>query len=98
MSSLTLDERVIRRVGQSIESQLAEVVLEDARAVVRAQAYRTGRLHDGLAVEVDGEDVRVISAAPYSRVVHDGTVDTEAVPFLRQAATRTASRADELVR
>jgi hypothetical protein len=97
MSTLTLDERVIRRVGQSIETQLAEAVLEDARAIVRAQAYRTGRLHDGLAVEADG-DVRVVSTAPYSRFVHDGTVETEAVPFLREAATRVASRAGELVR
>ena len=98
MSTLVLDERAIRRVGQSIEMQLAEAVLEDARAIVRARAYRTGRLHDGLALETDGDDVRVISTAPYSRFVHDGTVDTEAVPFLREAATRVSSRAGELVR
>ena len=98
MSTLTLDERVIRAVGRSIEAQLAEAVLTDARAIVRAQAYRTGRLHDGLALEVDGDEVRVISTAPYSRFVHDGTVEVEAVPFLREAATRVASRASELVR
>ena len=98
MSRLTLDERVIRRVGHSIETQFAEAVLEDARAIVRAQAYRTGRLHDGLAVEIDGDELRVISTAPYSRFVHDGTVDSEAVPFLREAATRVSSRASELVR
>jgi hypothetical protein len=84
--------------GHSIESQLAEAVLEDARAIVRAQAYRTGRLHDGLAVEAADDEVRVVSTVPYSRFVHDGTVDTEAVPFLRPAATRVASRASELVR
>jgi hypothetical protein len=98
MSTLTLDERGIRGVGRSIEIQLAEAVLEDARAIVRAQAYRTGRLHDGLGVEAEGDGVRVISTAPYSRFVHDGTVDTEAVPFLREAATRVGSRAGELVR
>jgi len=98
MSTLTLDERVIRRVGRSIDTQLAEAVLEDSRAIVRAQAYRTGRLHDGLAVEVDGDEIRVISTAPYSRFVHDGTVEVEAVPYLREAATRVGSRAGELVR
>jgi hypothetical protein len=98
MSTLTLDERVIRRVGHNIETQLAEAVLEDARAIVRAKAYRTGRLHDGLALETEGDDVRVVSTAPYSRFVHDGTVEVEAVPFLREAATRVASRASELVR
>lgn len=74
------------------------VVLEDARAIVRAQAYRTGRLHDGFAVETDADDVQVISTAPYSRFVHDGTIETEAVPFLRAAATRVASRASERLR
>ena len=98
MSTLTLDERVIRTVGRSIESQLAEAVLDDARTIVRERAYRTGRLHDSLSVEAEGDEVRVISAAPYSRFVHDGTVDTEAVPFLREAATRVGSRASELVR
>jgi hypothetical protein len=98
VSTLTLDKRVIRQVGRGIEAQLAEAVLDDARAVVRAQAYRTGRLHDGLALEMDGDDVRVMSTAPYSRFVHDGTVDTEAVPFLREAATRVSSRAGEIVR
>jgi hypothetical protein len=98
MSSLTLDERVIRAVGHGIETQLAEAVLEDARAIVRDQAYETGRLHGGLAVEADGDEVRVISTAPYSRFVHDGTVDTEAVPFLREAATHVGSRAGELLR
>lgn len=98
MSTLTLDERVIRAVGRRVETQLAEAVLEDARAIVRDQAYETGRLHDGLAVEADGDEVQVVSTVPYSRFVHDGTVDTEAVPFLRQAATRVGSRAGELVR
>jgi hypothetical protein len=98
MSALTLDGRTIHRVGHSIETQLAEAVLESARAVVRAQAYRTGRLYDGLAVEAGGDDVRIVSTAPYSRFVHDGTVDTEAVPFLRQAATRVAARVGEVVR
>jgi len=93
-----LDERVIHEVVRSIEAQLAEAVLEDARTIVREQAYRTGRLHDGLSVEADGDEVRVISTAPYSRFVHDGTVDTDAVPFLRQAAKGVASRASELVR
>ena len=51
----------------AIETQLAEGVLEDARAIARAQAYRTGRLHDGLVVETDGDEVRVVSTAPYSR-------------------------------
>jgi hypothetical protein len=97
VSSLTLDERVIDAVGRSIETQLAEAVLDDARGIVREQAYETGRLHDGLGVEVEGYDVRVVSTAPYSRFVHDGTVDTEAVPFLRQAATRVSSHAGELV-
>ena len=60
---------------------------------MREQAYRTGRLHDGLGVEVGDDEVRVISTAPYSRFVHDGTADTEAVPFLREAATRVGSRA-----
>ncbi len=76
MSTLTLDERVIRAVGRRIEAQLDEAVLDDARAIVREQAYRTGRLHDGLAVESEGDDIRVISTAPYSRFVHDGTVDS----------------------
>ena len=98
MSTLTLDERVLRGVGRSIEAQLAEAVLDDARTIVREQAYRTGRLHDGLAVEVDGDEIHVVSTAPYSRFVHDGTVDTEAVPFLRQAAARVGPRAGELVR
>jgi hypothetical protein len=98
MSTLTLDERVIGAVGRSIETQLADAVLETAQEIVREQAYRTGRLHDGLAVEVDADEVRVISTAPYSRFVHDGTVDTEAVPFLRLAATRVGSRAGEVVR
>ena len=98
MSTLVLDERVIRRVGHSIEAQLGKAVLDDARAIVRAQAYRTGRLHDGLAVETDGDGTSVMSTAPYSRFVHDGTVDTEAVPFLREAATRVGSRAEEVVR
>jgi hypothetical protein len=49
-------------------------------------------------VEADGGEVRVVSTAPYSRFVHDGTVDTEAVPFLRLAATRVGSRAGEVVR
>lgn len=98
MSTLTLDDRVIRAVGRSIETQLAEAVLDGARTIVRAEAYRTGRLHDGLEVETDGDEVRVISTAPYSRFVHDGTVDTEAVPFLRQAATRVGSRPEEVVR
>jgi hypothetical protein len=98
MSTLTLDERAIAAVGRSVETQLAEAVLEDARAIVRDQAYDTGRLYDGLGVEADGDEARVVSTAPYSRFVHDGTVDTEAVPFLRQAATRVASRAGEMVR
>lgn len=98
MSTLTLDERVIRTVGHRIETQLAEAVLDDARTTVREQAYRTGRLHDSLAIEADGDEVRVVSTAPYSRFVHDGTVDTEAVPYLREAATRVGSRAEEVVR
>jgi hypothetical protein len=98
MSTLTLDERAIRAIGRSIEAQLAEAVLEGARAIVLDQAYETGRLHDGLAVELEGDEIHVVSTAPYSRFVHDGTVDTEAVPFLREAASRVGSRAGELVR
>jgi hypothetical protein len=98
MSTLVLDERVLRAVGRSIEAQVAEAVLENARTIIREQAYETGRLHDGLAVEMDGDEVRVVSTAPYSRFVHDGTVEVEAVPFLRQAATRVGLRAGELVR
>jgi hypothetical protein len=98
MSTLILDERIVRRAGRSIKAQLAEAILEDARVIVRERAYRTGRLHDGLAVETDGDDVRVISTAPYSRFVHDGTVDTDAVPYLRQAATRVGTRAGEVIR
>ena len=77
---------------------MAEAVLEGARAIVREQAYRTGRLHDGLVIEADGDEVHVVSTAPYSRFVHDGTVDSEAVPFLRQAAARVGARAGEVVR
>jgi hypothetical protein len=58
----------------------------------------TARLHEGLQVEVDGDVVQVVSTAPYGRFIHDGTVEVEAVPFPRQAATRAGSRAGELVR
>jgi hypothetical protein len=98
VSTLTLDERAIGAVARPLETQLAEAVLEAARAIVREQAYDTGRLYDGLAAEVDGDEVHVVSTAPYSRFVHDGTVDTEAVPFLRQAAARVAPPNGELLR
>ena len=42
------------------------------------------------ALEGRGIEAFVVATAAHARFVHDGTVDTEAVPFLRMAASRAA--------
>lgn len=73
---------------EELDRQFGEAAVDVAEAIAaRARDFapvRTGAYRDGIHVERDGDEVRVVADAPHSAIVEVGTADTPAfAPLMR---------------
>lgn len=85
----------------ALEADLAGLAVDVAEAIAqRARDHapvRTGEYRDGIHVERDGDEVRVVADAPHSAVVEFGTGDTPAFAPLMRAQDDVAGALPQIL-
>ncbi len=77
--------RAARKVPKAFEKVIDSESLKAAEKARKLAPVRTGKLRDGIEARVSGKGAKIVSEAPYSGLVEEGTRSIGARPFFRPA-------------